>query len=89
MNRLGRRPPSVVLIMRGFSIKLQKEELRSSSDRQVVPGSPPISPVRKPGQFKGPTPPRGGNVGLGNDSDEKTLAWRSTLAAPPLRVTSM
>ena len=55
MNRLGRRPSTIVPIMRGFSIKLQKEELRSRPDRQVVPGFPPISPVRDAGQFQGPT----------------------------------
>jgi len=55
MNRLGRRPSTIVPIMRGFSIKLQKEELRGRSDRQVVPGFPRISPVRDAGQFQGPT----------------------------------
>jgi hypothetical protein len=90
MNRLGRRPSTIVPIMRGFSIKLQKEELRSRSDRQVVPGFPPISPVREAGQFQGPTRwQRWSWQRLLRTVDEKTLAWRVHTAAPPLRVTSM
>jgi hypothetical protein len=97
-QRLGRRPPSVVLIMRGFSIKLQKEELRSRSDRQVVPGGPRTSrqSESRVNSRANSRVPRGGNVSLTvlatiqmrKHSRGGSTKQRSP-AAPPLRVTSM
>jgi hypothetical protein len=86
MNRLGRRPPSVVLIMRGFQSSCRKRNFEAVQIVRLCQGP---RPSRQSESRVNSRVPRGGNVGLGNDSDEKTLAWRSTLAAPPLRVTSM